>query len=444
MAIEIRILSGALTGQVKRFDKSRVVFGRQGDCDVRFDPDKDLDVSGRHAEIHAIQGRYALHDLNSRNGSFVNGMRLDAGASIEIEHGDRLKFGASGPETTFQVIDAIQGTVPSTEVRIAIAVDRQTAGLKRLMVAGLAVVVLVLGGGFVYNSRTAARRDAEIRRLLAANDSMKLQLQGPLARSGDTTLMSEMQQRMTTLRVRYDSAATPAARARIRAEIQATEQQLRRLVQMDLPTIFARNKNAVAIMMTDFGPGRVFSGSAFGVTREGLLVTNKHNVVDPETGTRARRLAVKFTDTRDWLPARIVAYSETDELALIQMERPAEYPVIEGISRSGGSESTEGMAVAIIGYPAGTDTPMEGTGNDFMAKSTLTTGTISKNTSSVLQIDSFATHGSSGSPVFGSNGRVIGVVFGGDRNAGGRIVYAVPAARLAEFLPEAHRSIVRD
>ena len=443
MAIEIRILNGALAGQVKRFDKSPVVLGRQGDCDVRFDPDKDLDVSGRHAEIHTIHGRYALHDLNSRNGTIVNGTRMDAGSSIEIKHGDTVKFGTSGPDAVFHVLSAIQGTVPSTEVRIAMAVDKQTAGLRRLMVAGLFAVVLLGGGAFFYNSRAAARRDAEIRRLLAANDSMKVQLQGPLARSGDTTLMSEMQQRMTTLSDRYDSATTDGARARIRADIQATEQQLRRLVQMDLPTIFARNKNAVAIMMTDFGPGKVFSGSAFGITRDGLLVTNKHNVVDPATGTRARRLAVKFTDTRDWLPARIVSYSESDELALIKMERLAEYPFIDGISR-GGTESTEGMAVAIIGYPSGTDTPMEGTGNDFMAKSTLTTGTISKNTSSVLQIDSFATHGSSGSPVFGSNGRVIGVVFGGDRNAGGRIVYAVPASRLAEFLPEEQRSIVRD
>jgi hypothetical protein len=39
---------------------------------------------------------------------------------------------------------------------------------------------------------------------------------------------------------------------------------------------------------------------------------------------------------------------------------------------------------------------------------------------------------------------VIGVVFGGDRNAGGRIVYAVPSQRLAEFLPDEYRAIVRD
>ncbi|MGH7636026.1 MAG: FHA domain-containing protein [Gemmatimonadaceae bacterium] len=443
MAIEIRILSGALRGQVKRFDKSPVVIGRQGDSDLRFDPEKDLDVSGRHAEIHAIQGRYALHDLHSTNGTMVNGMRLDAGASIEIKQGDRLRFGAKGPEADFQVVAAIQANVPSTEVRIAMAVNKQTAGLRRLMAAGLAIVVIGGGSALYYTNRDMARRDEELARLLATNDSMRVQLQGPLARSGDTTLMSNMQERMATLRARYDSADTDVARAQIRTEIHATEQQLRRMVQMDLPTIFARNKNAVAIMMTDFGPGKVFSGSAFGITREGLLVTNKHNVVDPETGTRARRLAVKFTDTRDWLPARIVRYSETDELALIQMERQGLYPVVEGVSGAGG-ESAEGMGVAIIGYPSGTDTPMEGTGNDFMAKSTLTTGTVSKNTSNVLQIDSFATHGSSGSPVFGGSGRVIGVVFGGDRNAGGRIVYAVPAQRLAEFIPEEYRAIIRD
>lgn len=443
MAIELRVLSGALRGQVKRFDKSPVVIGRQGDSDLRFDPEKDLDVSARHAEIHTIHGRYALHDLHSTNGTIVNGMRLNAGASIEIKPGDRLRFGVKGPEAEFQVIAAIQANVPSTEVRIAMAVNKQTAGLRRLMAAGLALVVIGGGAALFYTKRDMARRDEELTRLLAANDSMRVQLQGPLARSGDTTLMSSMQERMATLRARYDSAATDAARAQIRTEIHATEQQLRRMVQMDLPTIFARNKNAVAIMMTDFGPGKVFSGSAFGITREGLLVTNKHNVVDPETGTRARRLAVKFTDTRDWLPARIVGYSETDELALIQMERPGVYPVVEGIDGSGG-DSAEGMGVAIIGYPSGTDTPMEGTGNDFMAKSTLTTGTVSKNTSSVLQIDSFATHGSSGSPVFGSSGRVIGVVFGGDRNAAGRIVYAVPAQRLAEFIPEEYRSIVRE
>ena len=47
-----------------------------------------------------------------------------------------------------------------------------------------------------------------------------------------------------------------------------------------------------------------------------------------------------------------------------------------------------------------------------------------------LDIDAFATHGSSGSPVFDARGYVVGVVYGGPTEAAGRIVYAVPAARL--------------
>ena len=40
-------------------------------------------------------------------------------------------------------------------------------------------------------------------------------------------------------------------------------------------------------------------------------------------------------------------------------------------------------------------------------------GTISKRTSKLLQIDSYATHGSSGSPVFDAHGLVIGVIYAG-------------------------------
>jgi hypothetical protein len=39
---------------------------------------------------------------------------------------------------------------------------------------------------------------------------------------------------------------------------------------------------------------------------------------------------------------------------------------------------------------------------------------------------------------------VTGVVFGGQAEAAGRIVYAVPGDQLRAFLPEAYRSVVRN
>src|SRR5205823_1644845 len=70
MAIELRILSGARTGYSESFDKSVIALGRHPLSDFRFDPKQDLDVSTRHGEIRALDGRYAIYDANSTNGTF--------------------------------------------------------------------------------------------------------------------------------------------------------------------------------------------------------------------------------------------------------------------------------------------------------------------------------------------------------------------------------------
>ena len=62
---------------------------------------------------------------------------------------------------------------------------------------------------------------------------------------------------------------------------------------------------------------------------------------------------------------------------------------------------------------------------------------MSKSVRDVLQIDSFASHGSSGSPVLDAHDHVIGVVSGGQKGTGGRIVFAVPSDRITELLKTA-------
>ena len=48
-----------------------------------------------HAEIITRDGRYYLKDLNSRNGSFINGERIDSGKEYEINNNDRISFANS-------------------------------------------------------------------------------------------------------------------------------------------------------------------------------------------------------------------------------------------------------------------------------------------------------------------------------------------------------------
>ena len=69
-----------------------------------------------------------------------------------------------------------------------------------------------------------------------------------------------------------------------------------------------------------------------------------------------------------------------------------------------------------------------------VADPTLTVGTVSKTLAGVVQVDGYGAPGSSGSPIFDRTGRVAAVLFGGNRESQGKIIYAVPAAAVTEYL----------
>jgi pSer/pThr/pTyr-binding forkhead associated (FHA) protein len=64
-----------------------VVVGRNEACDVVLQAGT---VSGKHARLLVQDGRPAVEDLNSTNGTFVNGERI--GKLTALKNGDRLKF----------------------------------------------------------------------------------------------------------------------------------------------------------------------------------------------------------------------------------------------------------------------------------------------------------------------------------------------------------------
>ena len=49
-------------------------------------------VSRMHAQIDEAQGRLYLYDLNSTNGTFVNGQRIKS-EEYEIKEGDEIQIG---------------------------------------------------------------------------------------------------------------------------------------------------------------------------------------------------------------------------------------------------------------------------------------------------------------------------------------------------------------
>lgn len=69
-------------------DERVYVIGRAPECDFVL---CDMTVSWRHAELRPSAGSWLLADLNSKNGTHVNGWR--AGAGFTVRAGDYVRFG---------------------------------------------------------------------------------------------------------------------------------------------------------------------------------------------------------------------------------------------------------------------------------------------------------------------------------------------------------------
>lgn len=85
--VSLEIIEGADKGAIRRFDQESVLIGRLNtDMVVR-----DSDVSRRHSIIEVFDAQQIyLRDLNSTNGSFVNGRRV---SSVRLRNGDQIRLG---------------------------------------------------------------------------------------------------------------------------------------------------------------------------------------------------------------------------------------------------------------------------------------------------------------------------------------------------------------
>ncbi len=449
MTLELRVLSGSRAGERASFDASVVSVGRHAMSDLRFDPQSELDVSTRHAEFRDSGGSWSITDQASTNGTFVNGERITG--ERRLANGDIVSFGANGPRVEVNGIatsapppTSMRSSPPpetrpspqrmDTSIRVAEQVAKHTKSMRRTFAVALGAFVVIAGGAIVWMQRQSAAQVAELSMLTAHSDSVTAELKNTIAsmRPADSALKARLQEELAEREANRAKAQVAIESGKAtKGSLEQLSQPLPAEAQIDYKRITAVNDAAVAMVVSEL-EGTPIAGTAFSINANGALVTNRH-VVRSESGQPPTRIGVLFANTRRWMPAHVVRVSTTDDLALIQLDEPGARPVVHGVSRTG-TGAQVGSAVASIGYPLANDTPMEGDGLNITARTTLTGGTVSKRLDDVIQLDSYAGHGSSGSPLFDASANVVGVIYGGARESSGRIVYAVPAQRLAAFL----------
>jgi S1-C subfamily serine protease len=458
-------LSGARAGEAVTFAKHYIGIGRHPLSDVRFDAERDLDVSARHAAIRRKAEGFVLQDLQSKNGTFVNGRRV--AGEVLLHEGDVVTFGEHGPAIEFRVVDADQAepalvaaeaaaarasnprdVVPaqvaprrsSTRVRQAFALARGRRTTRFLLAL---LLLTITGAGFVLFQGSLARRELAALRLRADSlarqaADLTAQFEGRLASLQQA--LAESQAESARLRRELGGPARDDATvARLRAELEAAEQRQRSLLgaaAVDYRAIAARNQDAVAMILVEYASSQRFSGTAFAVDSAGTLVTNRH-VLYGEDGTQTpRRLGVMFAGSTQLWQARVVRAATDADLAVLKVDIRGGTPRIGALAEDSALPQ-RGDAVAIIGYPLGFDLPMDRLANTPVAEPTLTAGTVSKVVERVVQVEGYGAPGSSGSPIFDGKGRVVAVLFGGERASQGRLVYGIPVRSVRRLLREA-------
>jgi Flp pilus assembly protein TadD len=104
--ILIRHLSGARAGQVDEFPAAgtnEILVGRDPEAQVCFDPSREDLVSRQHVKIvrdPESPNEFAVVDMQSRNGTFLNRQRVYAPA--HLTHNDVIQLGPAGPEFRFE------------------------------------------------------------------------------------------------------------------------------------------------------------------------------------------------------------------------------------------------------------------------------------------------------------------------------------------------------
>jgi pSer/pThr/pTyr-binding forkhead associated (FHA) protein len=361
-------LTGGRVGESAVIWKSCAMLGRSSQADVRFGPDGDRMVAGRHAALAWQDGVWTVRDLGSANGTFVDGSRVHG--ETALRDGSVIQLGRDGPQVRFCVIweagapepvrtvdvDAMDDPdafrpVPHTPVILS-RPDRDQPRVAdphrhaRAPAVALAVAVAVLGGITLARAGPSHAPDALREALVARADSVFAALDAisdasPTMRSA----VSETQSRVALLRGRVRRAPPdPVALTTLRdslALLSARAQRLKGAAAIDVDAVARGSDPAIALVDVRLADGRRESIVAYAIRgHDGRVrfVTSAPVLTDPAAAATGLRLFLRGEAAG--IPMRIAARHPARGLCVLARE-------------------TEGDGEAASGLPAAFPSPGE-------------------------------------------------------------------------------------
>lgn len=107
----LKIIGGDRDGEQFEIDRDEAIIGRTPDCFISID---DPAVSGRHCAVIREENRYILRDLESTNGTSMNGTRI---REAQLSAGDIISIGSVQVMLDGDDIDGLNPPVTPTVKR---------------------------------------------------------------------------------------------------------------------------------------------------------------------------------------------------------------------------------------------------------------------------------------------------------------------------------------
>lgn len=120
---ELCIVSGTMEGQSIALKKDVTTIGRSGDNDLRI---ADRSISRAHAMIVRKGGKLFVKDLNSNNGTVVDGTPVKAGEQVQLRKGSTILMG-----DVFMSLgepDSLDGMITQYSMDLTAQIDREKLG----------------------------------------------------------------------------------------------------------------------------------------------------------------------------------------------------------------------------------------------------------------------------------------------------------------------------
>jgi hypothetical protein len=322
--IVIRYVSGSKINNIDEYEIgqfNQITLGRDLASNICFDDKLDAVVSRSHAVISIAQGDkivFAIEDLKSTNGTFLNGKLLTGRA--ELMPGDSVELGKGGPKFVFdleprpahltartRVIDAASPTATrnlDAPVAASSATEPPKVGLGKTTVEGMiyrerksvqriwgaalsgVVAFAVIGGGALYfhNSRESAkiRAEAESQKQAASREIERSHADAIAATArhvGMTPqdIVNKFSNSTVYIEVRWQLYDRQTMRAIYQKTIGDPNSDTNLPAYVRLP-----NGNTVRWLMlehenkTNLNIGESATGTGFVIDERGFLITNKH------------------------------------------------------------------------------------------------------------------------------------------------------------------------